>query len=336
MSVGVLSALLVFGIPGALAAFHGVATAKGCTSPVEVGDPYTCTTLISNTVDTGHDTIRVTALSDVVHSAGGNVSSGPMLATTGLVFSGAVTCIGGSGAGTSGSPYIGATECLLPFGASITTKPFSHYTVQAGDFNLPNHRLTDTVTWNWNNTCVSNPDLDCTTNPQTASAGSSALVIETVLAEGRITGGGSIFATVNGTPNVRVTHGLELRCDPADTRQSLEINWDGGNNFHLDKIINSVICFDDPTTSPPPPPGTVVDTYAGNTLFNGQSGYHGFGYAVGTGTCNKAPATIYFILIDAGEPGTEDIAEYHIVSSGCTLNAGPALITKGNHQFHKR
>jgi len=155
------------------------------------------------------------------------------------------------------------------------------------------------------------------------------------LSSGRVTGGGSIFATINGVPNVRVTHGFELRCDPNDKRQSLEINWGGGNNFHLDKIINSVVCFDDPTTQPPPPPGTVIDTYAGNTLFNGSAGYHGFGYAVGTGTCNKAPATIYFILIDAGEPGTADTAEYHIVSSGCTLDAGPAQLLKGNHQFHK-
>jgi len=153
--------------------------------------------------------------------------------------------------------------------------------------------------------------------------------------EARITGGGSIFATINGTPNVRVTHGLELRCDPTDKRQSLEINWDGGNNFHLDKLINSVTCFDDPATQPPPPPNTVIDTYAGTTLFNGHTGYHGFGYAVGTGTCNKQPATIYFILTDAGEPGTADVAEYHIVSTGCTLDAGPALIDKGNHQFHK-
>jgi uncharacterized repeat protein (TIGR01451 family) len=151
----------------------------------------------------------------------------------------------------------------------------------------------------------------------------------------RITGGGSIFATVNGKPNIRVTHGLELRCDPNDPRQSLEINWDGGNNFHLDKLINSVTCFDDSRVQPPPPPNTVVDTYAGTTLFQGHTGYHGFGYAVGTGTCNKLPATIYFILNDAGEPGTADVAEYHIVSQGCTLDAGPAFLDKGNHQFHK-
>jgi len=67
---------------------------------------------------------------------------------------------------------------LLPFGASIQTVQFSHYTVQAADFTLPNNRLTDTATVAWNNTCVADPDLDCTTLPQTASAGASALVAQ--------------------------------------------------------------------------------------------------------------------------------------------------------------
>ena len=126
------------------------------------------------------------------------------------------------------------------------------------------------------NISVSGQSITRTTNTavNTAAGGSgNALKNWTSLGSGRVTGGGSIFATVNGSPNVRVTHGFELRCDPNDKRQSLEINWDGGNNFHLDKIINSVICFDDPTTQPPPPPGTVIDTYAGNTLFNGQPGF---------------------------------------------------------------
>src|SRR6266498_4251782 len=175
VGIGVLSALLVVGVSGSLAAFHGVASAKGCTSPVKVGDPYTCTAFIGNSVDTGHDTIRVTGLSDTVHSAGGNVDSGPMLASTGLVFSGAVACVGGSGAGTSADPYLGATECLLPFGTSITTKPFSHYTVQPNDFNLPNHQLADTATLNWNNTCTA-PSSNCTTDTQENTAGASAVV----------------------------------------------------------------------------------------------------------------------------------------------------------------
>jgi hypothetical protein len=168
-------------------------------------------------------------------------------------------------------------------------------------------------------------------------AGCEPFMVNAVQGHGRITGGGSIFATVDGVPNTRITHGFELRCDASDPRQSLEINWPGANssqnNFHLSKLINSVVCFDDPLSSPPPPPGTVFDTYAGNTLFQGHTGFHGFGYAVGTGTCNNKPATIYFILVDNGEPGTTDVAEYHI-TGGCTLNVGPAVLTFGNHQFH--
>ena len=130
---------------------------------------------------------------------------------------------------------------------------------------------------------------------------------------GRITGGGSIFRL----DGVRVTHGFELRCDANDKRQNLEINWAGGNNFHLTQITK-VTCLDNPNFQPPPPPGTQADTYIGE----------------GVGTCNKLPATIKFILTDAGEPGTQDTAVYHI-TGGCTLDVGPAFLEKGNHQFHK-
>jgi hypothetical protein len=179
LGLSVVATALVFGAGNASAAFHGIGVTKGCTSPVKIGDQYTCSVQIQNIVDTGHDTLRVTGLTDVVHSAGGDVPGGVppnMLASTGLVFGGAVTCSGGSGAGTSADPYLGATSCLMPFGTSITTKPFSHYVVQANDFNLVNHRLTDTATVGWNNTCTSNPDNDCATGPQFAGAGSSALV----------------------------------------------------------------------------------------------------------------------------------------------------------------
>ena len=679
----VVTSVMMLGVGGAQAqnAVHGIAFVKGCDSPTKIGDPYNCAYQIFNIVDTAPDTLRITGLSDVVHSAGGDVPSGNILGSLKLIFSGpTVTCIGGSGSGTAGDPYIGATQCTLPPTTSISTAQFSHYTVKAGDFALPNHSLTDDAGLNWTDLC-DGQSTNCNPNPQVASAGSSSLIVQlasstatqihnaahqvvtavaagtpvhdsvtvtgqpgqpnptgnvtidwftnntcagnpaassgnvaldasgqvdatgftqtpggagffgfratylgdatytgsvgacepltvvdaniqltpptannpvgtnhvltchvnindgtgfvnapagtvctgsitngpgsfvgssqcstlgttgsctltitsatpgtttiqatttvavagvtltrttgdahagdgpnatknwaddtivthvrdaannditnttvpsgtvvhdeatvakaagtpaavpaptgtvtftlfnngtcngTVVAtdpnkplnasgvatsatfttpdsggvfsylahyngdanypahdaacepfqvnavqgEGRVTGGGSIFDTVDGVPDTRITHGFELRCDPNDKRQSLEINWAGGNNFHLEKLINSVVCFDDPTTQPPPPPGTVIDTYAGNTLFQGHTGYHGFGYAVGTGICNKLPATIYFILIDAGEPGTADIAEYHI-TGGCTLNVGPKLLTFGNHQFHK-
>ncbi len=176
LGLSVVATALVFGAGNASAAFHGIAVTKGCPSPVKIGDPYTCAVQILNSVDTGHDTLRVTGLSDQVNSAGGAVTTGNILPSTGLIFNGAVACSGGSGAGTILNPYVGATECLLPFGTSITTQTFSHYTVQTGDFNLPLHRLTDTASVTWNNTCTFNPDNDCSTTSQIAGAGSSALV----------------------------------------------------------------------------------------------------------------------------------------------------------------
>ena len=100
----VASVFMVFGVPSALADdFHGIAIAKQCTSPVKIGDPYTCAVQILNVVDIpANDTLRVTGISDVVHSAGGDVATGNIMPTTGLVFSGAVTCTGGTGTGTSG------------------------------------------------------------------------------------------------------------------------------------------------------------------------------------------------------------------------------------------
>jgi hypothetical protein len=215
------------------------------------------------------------------------------------------TCNGAVLATDANKPLAGGTATSATFTTPNAGGVFSYLAHYNGDASYPGH------------------DAACEPFQINANGG-----------QGRVTGGGSIFDTVDGVPNTRITHGFELRCDPNDKRQSLEINWAGGNNFHLEKLINSVVCFDDPATQPPPPPGTLIDTYAGNTLFNGQTGYHGFGYAVGTGICNKLPATIYFILIDAGEPGTGDVAEYHI-TGGCTLNVGPAFLDKGNHQFHK-
>ncbi len=100
----VASVFMVFAVPSALADdFHGIAFAKQCASPVKVGDPYTCSLQILNVVDIpAHDTLRVTGFSDNVHSAGGDVTTGNIMPSTGLVFTGAVVCTGGTGTGTNG------------------------------------------------------------------------------------------------------------------------------------------------------------------------------------------------------------------------------------------
>ncbi|PYS38656.1 MAG: hypothetical protein DMG14_16825 [Acidobacteria bacterium] len=127
---------------------------------------------------------------------------------------------------------------------------------------------------------------------------------------GRMTGGGSVFTTAG----VRVTHGFELHCDRADLPNNLEINWDGGNNFHL-TTLTSVTCIDNPAIAPQPP-NAGFDTYI----------------ATGLGTCNGLPAAISFVLTDAGEPGTKDTAQFNI-TGGCTLTVSGKL-DKGNQQAH--
>src|SRR5262245_12277335 len=165
----VVLTLLVFGVTlGSAAQFHGIAFIKGCDSPTNVGAAYTCSYQILNVVDGGHDTLRVTGLSDTVNAAGGAVSSGNILGSLRLVFSDStVSCVGGTGAGTASNPYIGATSCLLPFGATIATNSFSFYTVQPADFNItPSHQLTDGASLGWNNTCTAPGVTNCTTNTQ--------------------------------------------------------------------------------------------------------------------------------------------------------------------------
>ena len=59
--------MLAFGTSSALAAFHGIGFTKGCASPTKIGDQYTCTVQVLNVVDSGHDTLRLTGLSDTVN-----------------------------------------------------------------------------------------------------------------------------------------------------------------------------------------------------------------------------------------------------------------------------
>src|SRR5215475_6690434 len=97
-----VAALLTFGVVGASAQgqFHGIAFTKGCANSTPIGQPYSCAYQILNVVDQGLDTLMINNVTDVVHSAGGDVSSGNILGALQLVFSGpTVSCIGGSGAG---------------------------------------------------------------------------------------------------------------------------------------------------------------------------------------------------------------------------------------------
>jgi hypothetical protein len=122
---------------------------------------------------------------------------------------------------------------------------------------------------------------------------------------GRMTGGGSVFTS----ESMRVTHGFELHCDESDKPNNLEVNFDGGNNFHLD-TLDRVYC------------AKIGDVY--------------YLFGVGTGSYNNVSgATVFIRLSDAGEPGTSDEAYIAIKdSSGTTVLSVSGFLDNGNQQFH--
>jgi hypothetical protein len=132
--------------------------------------------------------------------------------------------------------------------------------------------------------------------------------------EGRMTGGGRL------NTDMIVTHGFELHCDVNDVPNNLEVNWAGGNHFHLGNLTN-VKCLDIPLVISPNPPAANFDLLE----------------AHGTGTYNgEAGARIYFVFTDAGEPGRQDTARIKIldVASNVVLDVGTIHLQNGNHQAH--
>jgi uncharacterized repeat protein (TIGR01451 family) len=196
-SVMVVAVVAVAGMGGgsAFAADpqHGISLTKGCVSPTQVGQPYTCTYSVRNTLDDAQDTLTINGLTDVVHAQGGDVSSGNVFSSLRLVigpyltgFSTPPSCTGPglTGNGTDASPWTGATSCTLPFGSRINVQQFSFYTVKPTDFNLPGHVLADSVNLNWQDVCngtaaPGNPTPgggNCNPNPPPVGAASQTIV----------------------------------------------------------------------------------------------------------------------------------------------------------------
>jgi len=153
------------------------------------------------------------------------------------------------------------------------------------------------------------------------STGQQSLCAQTitVLAEagpGRMTGGGA----VTDSSGIKVTHGFQLHCSRKESPNNLEVNWDGGNNFHLENLTMSS-CSDDPNIVPNQP-AAAFDTYTG----------------AGTGRYNGAPgATVQFIFTDAGEPGGNDSLKLVIKdSNGNIVLTASGKLNNGNHQAHDK
>lgn len=131
---------------------------------------------------------------------------------------------------------------------------------------------------------------------------------------GRMTGGGSVFAA-DGT---RVRHGFTLHCDVNEGPNNLQITWGTGNQFHLENLA-TVLCSDDPAIDPAPP-AAAFDTHQGmgSGRFNGVSG-----------------ATARWTFTDAGQPGVNDFAEIKIENAGGNVVLMVSgNLDKGNHQAH--
>jgi len=169
---------------------HTVTPGKSCgpgnppATTTDVGQPYVCSYSIQDT-DGFHDGMTVSDIDDVVESAGGAVHSGNILGSLQLIFdpgvanpSAMASCTGGSGLGTTASPYVGATLCTIPWDAGIETENYSFYTVAPDDYNLPNHELTDTVTFTWDSLCSApgGSGISCPPPNQSATIGGSTIV----------------------------------------------------------------------------------------------------------------------------------------------------------------
>ena len=134
-------------------------------------------------------------------------------------------------------------------------------------------------------------------------------------AGGRMTGGGmQLFGSI------KVSRGFTIHCDII-LSNNLEINWTGGNNWHIDKPLTKATCFDDPAYDETPPVAP-FNTFVGEGIgrLNGVDG-----------------SKVFFTFIDAGEPGKNDKAAIKIIApDGVTvvLDVPLSLLDHGNIQAH--
>lgn len=143
--------------------------------------------------------------------------------------------------------------------------------------------------------------------------------VDLTVANGRMTGGGNQLR-IDG---VRISRGFTIHCD-ITLSNNIEINWTGGNKWHLDKPITSAICLDDPQYDPVPP-AAPFDTFIGE----------------GVGRLNGVDGSVVrFTFVDDGEPGTSDRATIDIWAPGddpdvdTPVLSVSGLLDHGNIQAH--
>jgi len=134
---------------------------------------------------------------------------------------------------------------------------------------------------------------------------------------GRMTGGGQNIRLADG---IRITKGLTIHCD-LRLSNNLNVVWPGSQGQNHFKMTTHTFadCVDTPINQRPP--DAPFDTFIGE----------------GTGTLNGQPgASINWVFVDAGEPGTSDQAGLEITDSdGNTVLLVPLeSIANGNLQAH--
>jgi hypothetical protein len=199
---------------------------------------------------------------------------------------------------------------------------FNGIKVDAQAFMLPNNQFSGQLAAPFGATTV-NVEADAVGTwgdgyPNGQVAGPVAVTVPTACAptNGRFTGGGKQI-NVGG---VAITKGLTIHCDLL-LSNNLEINWGGGHQFHMETHLTA-LCTDSPIIIQQPPKAP-LDTMVGVGIgrFDGAEGY-----------------TVEFTLVDAGEPGSQDMAAIKIYEtanpSNIVLNLPPTFLTGGNLQAH--
>jgi hypothetical protein len=130
-------------VGSASAALFGISPLKDCTSPINVGAAYSCEFSFLNTVQTSHNTVFISSLTDTVHAASGDT------AHTYDINSTTIGPTGNSNNWSSVNTSCDPTGCTVTFGGEIDSPFLSHYTAAVADFPT----LTDDVTFHWKSLC---------------------------------------------------------------------------------------------------------------------------------------------------------------------------------------
>ncbi|MDP2310278.1 MAG: hypothetical protein Q8P18_29955 [Pseudomonadota bacterium] len=174
-------------------------------------------------------------------------------------------------------------------------------------------------------TCETLNELECPATCEDLPEGTECGCPAAPPPENRMTGGGVVYLGDRRSDGI-VSHGFQLRCDPDDERQNLEVNWfhtaNESHQFHL-LDLTSASCIDEGEETPPS---------AGFTTFIGE----------GTGSCDEdTEGRVEFTFKDFGEPGREDELEVRVF---CTERGEEEEVLEvllgeyskitGNHQAH--